>query len=57
MEQGLSFIAVVALCVVVLFVFNSPSLFLITFLLGSSYLVLRGRKKGWRLPKNIKETH
>ena len=57
MEQGLSFIAVVALCMVVLFVFNSPSLFLITFLLGSSYLVLRGRKKGWRLPKNIKETH
>jgi hypothetical protein len=57
MEQGLSFIAVVALCMVVLFVFNSPLLFLITFLLGSSYLVLRGRKKGWRLPKNIKETH
>ena len=57
MEQGLSFITVVALCAVVLFVFNSPLLFLITFLLGSSYLVLRGRKKGWRLPKNIKETH
>jgi hypothetical protein len=57
MEQGLSFIAVVTICNVALFVFNSPITFLITFVLGASYLVVRGRQKGWKLPKNIKDTH
>ncbi len=57
MEQGLSFIAVVVLCTVAMFVFNSPILFLVTFVGGCTYLVLRGRKKGWKLPKNIKDTH
>ena len=57
MEQGLSFIAVVALCSVAMFVFYSPALYLVTFFGGTTYLVLRGKKKGWKLPKNIKETH
>lgn len=57
MEQGLSFIVVIVLCVITMFVFNSPLLFLVTFFGGSSYLVLRGKKMGWRLPKNIKNTH
>jgi hypothetical protein len=57
MEQGLSFIAVVTLCSLAMFVLNSPIAFLIMFVLGSTYLVVRGRKKGWRLPKNIKDTH
>ena len=57
MEQGLSFIVVVALCSIAMFVVNSPLLFLITFFSGSSYLVIRGKKMGWRLPKNIKDTH
>jgi hypothetical protein len=57
MEQGLSFIAVVTLCSLAMFVLNSPIIFLITFTLGSSYLVIRGKQKGWRLPKNIKDTH
>jgi hypothetical protein len=57
MEQGLSFIAVITLCSLAMFVLNSPIAFLIMFVLGSSYLVVRGRQKGWRLPKNIKDTH
>ena len=57
MEQGLSFIAVIILCMVAMFVFNSPLMFLALFIGGSTYLVIRGRKKGWRLPKNIKDTH
>jgi len=57
MEQGLSFIAVIVLCTISMFVFNSPLMFLTSFVGGSTYLVIRGRKKGWRLPKNIKDTH
>ena len=57
MEQGLSFIAVIVLCTIAMFVFNSPLIFLTSFIGGSTYLVIRGRKKGWRLPKNIKDTH
>ncbi len=57
MEQGLSFIAVIVLCMIAMFVFNSPLMFLASFIGGSTYLVIRGRKKGWRLPKNIKDTH
>jgi hypothetical protein len=57
MEQGLSFIAVIVLCTIAMFVFNSPLMFLASFIGGSTYLVIRGRKKGWRLPKNIKDTH
>ena len=57
MEQGLSFIVVVILCNIAMFVFNSPFMFLTFFMVGCSYLVLRGRKKGWKLPKNIKDTH
>jgi hypothetical protein len=47
MEQGLSFIAVIVLCTIAMFVFNSPLMFLTSFFGGSSYLVIRGRKKGW----------
>ena len=47
MEQGLSFIAVVAVCSIAMFVFNSQAMFLALFIGGSSYLVIRGIKKGW----------
>ena len=47
MEQGLSFIAVVVVCSIAMFVFNSQAMFLTSFIIGCSYLVLRGRKKGW----------
>ena len=51
MEQGLSFIAVVALCSVAMFVFYSPALYLVTFFGGATYLLLRGKNKGWAWPK------
>ena len=47
MEQGLSFIAVIILCMIAMFVFNSPLMFLTFFFGGCGYLVIMGRKKGW----------
>jgi hypothetical protein len=49
MEQGLSFISVVAI-VSVGIALNSPVWLLSTFLIGCSYLLIRGKKKGWRWP-------
>ena len=49
MEQGLSFIAVVAI-VSVGIVLNSPLWILSTFGIGCTYLLVRGKKKGWRWP-------
>jgi len=46
MEQGLSFIAVVAICSVGI-VIDSPVWVLSTFVIGCTYLLLRGKKKGW----------
>lgn len=46
MEQGLSFITVVALCMVGV-VLDSPEWTLTTFIIGCAYLVIRGKKKGW----------
>jgi hypothetical protein len=57
MEQGLSFIVVVTLCSLSMILLDSPITFLITFVFGSVYLVIRGKRKGWRLPNNIKNTH
>jgi hypothetical protein len=47
MEQGLSFAAVVLLCAYAMVLHNAP-LFLGIFLVGSLYLLIRGKKKGWR---------
>ena len=47
MEQGLSFIVVIILCTISMFVFNSPLMFLTSFIGGGSYLVIRSRKMGW----------
>ena len=46
MEQGLSFIAVIALCMVGVAI-DSPIWVLGTFVIGCTYLVIRGKKKGW----------
>lgn len=46
MEQGLSFIGVVTLCMVGV-VWNSPEWFLGCFICGVAYLHWRGKKKGW----------
>ncbi len=47
MEQGLSFIGVIALCMLMLFYYESPIGFGILFVGGGLYLLLRGKKKGW----------
>jgi hypothetical protein len=47
MEQGLSFIVVIVLCMISMFVFDSPLMFLTFFIGGCSYLVIKGRKGGW----------
>jgi hypothetical protein len=47
MEQGLSFIALIVLCTIAMFVFNSPLMFLTFFIGGCVYLVIRSKKKGW----------
>jgi hypothetical protein len=46
MEQGFSFISVVALCMIGIAI-NSPMWFLSTFIIGCAYLLFRGKKKGW----------
>ena len=57
MEQTLSFLVTVILCVITLLVLKNPALFLISFVLGVGYQIIRGRQKGWKLPKDIKDTH
>jgi len=51
MEQFLSFMVFLSLLMVAMFVFYSPSLYLLIFLGGVTYLMLRGKKKGWAWPK------
>lgn len=52
MEQGLSFIGLITLLMVSLFVIESPTVFLFTFLVGSIYLIFRSKKKGWNWRRN-----
>jgi hypothetical protein len=47
MEQALSFIVLLALLMITLFVLKSSIIFLITFLIGCSYLLIRGKHKNW----------
>jgi hypothetical protein len=47
MEQGLSFIGVITLCSLALFLLKSTIVFGIVFVVGGTYLGLRGRRKGW----------
>jgi threonine/homoserine/homoserine lactone efflux protein len=51
MEQGLSFLVLITLLMVTLFVIKSPMLFLTIFFGGATYLLLRGKNKGWAWPK------
>lgn len=46
MEQGLSFIGVCLLCILMLY-YESPIGFGISYVIGCGYLLLRGKKKGW----------
>jgi hypothetical protein len=47
MEQGLSFIGVITLCSLAIFLAHSPFMFLTFFTVGSTYLLIRGKRKGW----------
>jgi len=47
MEQGLSFISVVSISMIGIAI-DSPIWFLSSFVIGCTYLVIRGKKKGWR---------
>ena len=50
MEQGWSFMAVIGLCMIG--VWMDSSLFVLgVFTLGSIYLLVRGKRKGWKWPK------
>lgn len=57
MEQLITFITVVTLTSVSVIVFANPMLFLISFVGGLGYMVLRGKQKGWSLPNEIKKRH
>lgn len=50
MEQFLSFMVFLSLLMVAMFVFYSPLLYLLIFFGGVTYLMLRGKKKGWAWP-------
>jgi threonine/homoserine/homoserine lactone efflux protein len=50
MEQFLSFLVLITLLMVTLFVIKSPILFLTIFFGGATYLLLRGKNKGWAWP-------
>jgi hypothetical protein len=50
MEQGWSFMAVIGLCMIGVWM-DSPMWVLVTFTLGSIYLLVRGKRKGWKWPK------
>lgn len=47
MEQGLSFLLVMIVLMISLFVIESSVMFLVVFLVGGTYLGMRGRNKNW----------
>jgi hypothetical protein len=47
MEQGLSFLVLIVLLMISLFVIESSVMFLVVFLVGGTYLGMRGRNKNW----------
>ena len=50
MEQGLSFMAVIGLCMIGIGM-DSSELVSVAFTFGSLYLLVRGKRKGWKWPK------
>lgn len=56
MEQLLGFILTVTLSTVGI-VCNLPWLFLTSFVIGVAHYAIRSKQKGWKLPKNIRDTH
>lgn len=56
LEQLFTFILIIVACSTAM-IMQSPKLFIFCFLGGIGYHVLRGRKKGWKLPNGIKNSH
>lgn len=56
MEQLFTFITIIAMLVLAILI-NSGLVFLVSFVGGIAYHVIRGRKKGWSLPKEVKNRH
>lgn len=56
MEQLFTFAGIILMLIVTLLI-NSALLFLVSFVGGVAYHVIRGRKKGWTLPKEVKDRH
>jgi hypothetical protein len=56
MEQLFTFAGIILMLIVALLI-NSALLFLVSFVGGVAYHVIRGRKKGWTLPKEVKDRH
>ena len=56
MEKLLAFVSTIVACTLSV-VFGYPALFLISFIGGILYSVIRGKQKGWSLPKDVKDTH
>lgn len=56
MEQLFTFITIIAMLVLAILI-NSGLIFLVSFVSGIAYHVVRGRKKGWSLPKEVKDRH
>ncbi len=56
MEQMLSFIVTIVICTLAI-EYDKPIIFLLGFIGGCAYHIIRGRKMGWKLPKDIKDTH
>jgi hypothetical protein len=55
-EQLLSFLLTILISGISLMT-NNPILFVISFIGGLTYHVIRGKQLGWSLPKQIRKTH
>ena len=56
MEELLAFLLFIGLTTMAVLI-SSAILLLAIFTLFVIYRVIRGKQKGWKLPKNIKDTH
>jgi hypothetical protein len=56
MEQLFTFIGIIFACVLAVII-ESPILFGVSFAGGILYHILRGKIKGWSLPKDVKDRH
>ena len=56
MEQLFTFITILAMLILAV-VINSALIFLVSFVGGIAYHVIRGKQKGWSLPKEVKNSH